>query len=104
MSWDASNPENEAYLFEEDKCITNLDPEDEFDIDHFWFTFRSAPTIEEEIVMDDFADYLLMIRSKKLGVSTIHNYFGSLKMEPLQGSGTLTPMLLKKQNLSLQKH
>lgn len=68
------NPENEAYLFEEDKCITNLDPEDEFDIDHFWFTFRSAPTIEEEIVMDDFADYLLMIRSKKLGVSTIHTY------------------------------
>ena len=68
------NSEQETYFFEENKCITNLKFEDEFDIDHLWLAFKSAPTLEEEVVMDDCADYLLMIRSKKLGVFPLHTY------------------------------
>lgn len=65
---------SESYFFEEDKCITNLNPNDELDLNYLWFLLSSAPKIEDEVIIENRADYWLLLRSTKTGTDFINKF------------------------------
>ena len=85
----------ESYLFEADRCVTNLDPDNEFEIDYLDSAFKLAPTIEKEMMIEKAADYLLRISFKKLGVFTTDTYIWLTEDGAISGQQDAETHLIK---------